>query len=91
MNEIIDKIPEECGGDAYSNFDHILTIQEKEIKKSGKYYYHNALEFNAVLWWDKKKKRFIEIVSRHHIPVAQYEDKKLMDIIKKANDEYGNG
>lgn len=76
------------GDDIYSNLDHKIEEDVKEIALNNPYtFIHSAYGFNGTVWFHDGK--WYEQVYRYHEPIATYSDESLEDLMKTVNDEHG--
>ena len=74
----------------YSNFDHELNKESKEFLQTHPDYFarHAAWNFNGLVWFSKGK-WYEEIWIYHSIEEVLSGD-TAEEVIRQANDEYGN-
>ena len=76
----------------YSNFDHELDDDVVgELEKGGCHAAHAAWNFNGSVWFDPEDGQWYEEVWVHGSPVEQFHGATIMDVIQRANIDYGMG
>jgi len=77
------------GDTAFSNFDHQYTLTENQVKESGGYHQHSAIEYCGFIWYDMNKKKFYNEIMRYHEAVSIIEGDTLKEAVEGAIDLFG--
>lgn len=76
--------PVQKGDEVYSNFDHEYTLTEEQVKKSGKYHQHSAMDYYGDIWYDTNMGQFYNEIMRYQNIATIIEGDTLEEVVEMA-------